>query len=290
MGIETVAVTGGSGKVGNAAIAVLNERGYRTINFDVVAPSEPAADEYVEVDLVNAGETWAAIGEWDVDAAIHLGTIIHPRSDPGHVVFESNAMTAYHVLAAASGLGLESVVLASSINAMGWSFQEESPAVEYLPIDEDHPVSPRDPYALGKYVIEVLADGFARMPHGPTRIASMRYPGVRSADRLAEMAADPQSVAELRDAAGNPSGAYIAAADAGRICADAVAADFTGHEVFWATAADVAIDGTAADVADVLYPDAERRRPLEGNETLFDISKAARLLEWEPKRSWRDLR
>ena len=290
MGIETVAVTGGSGTVGSEAIAVLNERGYRTINLDVAAPSERIADEYVEVNLVDAGETWASIGERDTDAVIHLGTIIHPQSDPGHIVFESNAMTSYHVLAAATGLGLEAVVLASSINAMGWSFQSEPPAVEYLPIDEQHPVSPRDPYALGKYVIEVLADGFARMPNGPDRIASMRYPGVRSASRLADMAADPQSVADLRAATdtGNPSGAYIAAADAGRICADAIAADFTGHEVFWATAADVAIDGTATEVAAALFPDAECRAPLEGTETIFDISKAADLLDWEPCQSWRD--
>lgn len=291
MAIESVAVTGGSGKIGSAAIRILNERGYRTINLDRVTPEVIEADAFVDVDLVDAGETWAALAEWDVQAVIHLGTITHPRSDPGHVVFESNAMSSYHVLATAAGLDLEAVVLASSINAMGWSYQETAPDVEYLPIDEAHPVSPRDPYALGKYVIEVLSDGFARLPGSPARLASIRYPGVRSESQLRDMAADPRTLEDLeRAAAGphNPSGAYISAKDAGSICVEAIEADFEGHEVFWATGADVSVDATAMDVAATLYPEADRRRELRGTESVFDCSKAGELLGWEPQNTWRD--
>lgn len=84
-------------------------------------------------------------------------------------------MSAYHVLEAAADLGLESVVLPSSINVMGAVFQEAPTDVRYLPVDEDHPLTPRDPYALGKQTTEAIGDGFGRRPAGPT-ISSVRYP------------------------------------------------------------------------------------------------------------------
>jgi nucleoside-diphosphate-sugar epimerase len=81
---------------------------------------------------------------------------------------------------------------------------------------------------------------------------------------------------------------YIHMADACSIARKAIEADYAGHETFWAVAGDTTADEPTADVVAEFYPDAEVREELEGHETLFDLSKAADLLDWTPEHSWRD--
>ena len=51
-----------------------------------------------------------------------------------------------NVLEAAEMNGVEKVVLASSVNALGASFGDHLP-VSYFPIDEEHPTRAQDAYA-----------------------------------------------------------------------------------------------------------------------------------------------
>ncbi|MFC7196396.1 hypothetical protein ACFQL4_20090 [Halosimplex aquaticum] len=71
-----------------------------------------------------------------------MGTIPNPDGNPQYRTYESNTMSAMHVLEASEALGLESCCLASSINAMGAEHQQRPPQVEYLPVDEAHPGRP----------------------------------------------------------------------------------------------------------------------------------------------------
>ena len=179
MSIERVAVTGGNGKIGTAIIEAFAEGGYHTIDVARGKRREEVSDEYRTTDLLDAGEVYGAFAASDPDAVVHMGTIPSPTSYAGHTTFESNAMSAYNVLEAATALDTEAIVLPSSINVMGADFQEAKTDVRYLPVDEDHPLTPRDPYALGKYTTEGLGEGFARR----------RPPGVRRSSRPGDTAA-----------------------------------------------------------------------------------------------------
>ena len=294
MSIETVAVTGGSGFIGSEIVDVLNERGYATVNLDRErGGGDAAADQFLRTDLLDAGETYGSLAKSDADAVVHMGTIVHPRNDPGHVTFESNAMSAYHVLEVAESLGLESACLASSIHALGWGYQETPPEIDYLPIDEEHRVSPRDPYALGKHVTETLCDGFARKEGAPRTLSTLRFPAVCTTDQLrrryAEADRSLDALRERYDPNGNPGFAYVHVRDAAELAVLTVEADYEGHETFWTVAPDTTADAPTEELIETFYPEMEVRQPLSGTDGFFDISKARETVGWEPSRSWRDL-
>lgn len=167
MTIKTVVITGGNGKIGEAVLEELSESSYRTINIARGSRCEEVSDEYRTTDLLDAGEVYGSFVAADADAVVHMGTISGPTNHPDHVTYESSAMSTYHVLDAAYALGLESVVQPSSINVIGAAYQTAPTAVEYMPVDEDHPLTPRDPYGLGKQTTERLGDGFGRRPDAP---------------------------------------------------------------------------------------------------------------------------
>jgi nucleoside-diphosphate-sugar epimerase len=291
-GTETVLVTGATGGIGSAAVRGFSEAGYRVVGIDLEDVAETAADEYRAGDLLDPDVVDAAVAESGADAVVHLGTLPNPVGRPGHVTYESNAMTTYHVLEAAANHGVEDVVVASSINAMGASFQADPMEVEYLPVDEEHLLTPRDPYALGKRTVELQADGFGRRGGPPHSIVSARYPWVGSLDGLREQFVEVdrtlEGIPDRAYATRNDLFAYIARPDAVRLLVRAVEADVGGHETVFATAADTTMATPSERLAEEYYPGAECG-DLPGTTSLVDCSKARHLLGWEPRVSWRDL-
>ena len=293
MSLESVAVTGGNGRLGSAVLADLAERGYRTVNLDRDAPAADSRAEFVRTDLLDAGEVYGALAMADPDAVVHTGTINQPTHHPGHQVYRSNVQTSYHVLEAATGLDIDRVCLASSINAMGASYQAEPIEISYLPVDESHPLTPRDPYGVAKRALEVTADGFGRRPDGPTTISSIRYPWIAREDELVERfrAAD-RSLEALADAdafqAEEVLFSYIHVEDAAAVTRRAVEADFAGHEPFWVAAADTSAEAETGRLVDRFFPDVEVQADLSGHQGLVDVGKAERLLDWRPAHTWRD--
>ncbi|WP_101295300.1 NAD-dependent epimerase/dehydratase family protein [Halegenticoccus soli] len=293
--IEAVAVTGGNGEIGRAVLRHFADRGYRTVNLSRGARREEVADAYLRTDLLDAGEVYGSLAKSGADAVVHLGTLPRPDESPGHVTFESNAMTTYHVLEAAQHLGVGSVCLASSLSALGAGFDPDPVRVEYLPVDESHPLTPRDPYALGKRVLEVTAEGIARRNDGPRTVSALRFPLVVDDEAARRTFADAdRSLAGIEEAgfyrvARNTLFAYLHVEDAAALVSRAVEADFRGYEVFWAAAPDTTADAPSAELAREAYPGVAVRRELDGYESLVSAEKARARLGWEPTRSWRDL-
>ncbi|UPV99075.1 NAD(P)-dependent oxidoreductase [Halorussus gelatinilyticus] len=289
--MDTVAVTGGNGELGTALLSALADRGYRTVNLSRGDRRETVADRYLRTDLLDPGEVYGSLARADPDAVAHFGTIPRPDETPGHVTFRSNAQTPYHVLEAAQSLEIETVVLASSLSAMGAGFEDEV-RVEYLPVDETHPLTPSNPYGLGKQVAEVVADGFGRREGAPTTVASLRFPLVTTDEELRTVFAEAdRSLAGIRDAgffekARKTLFAYLHLADAADLAVRALEAEFAGHEVFFGAAEGTTVEAPSAELAE-LY-DAEVRRSFEGYERLIDAGKAEQWLDWSADRSWRE--
>jgi hypothetical protein len=115
----------------------------------------------------------AAVG---CDAIVHLGALPSPLYDPGHVVYNGNTAGTFNVFEAADRLGIGRVVQASSINAIGCTWNTIDFAPRYFPVDEDHPRETTDPYSLSKQVGEDLGAYYWRR----SRIGSVafRFPWV----------------------------------------------------------------------------------------------------------------
>jgi len=293
---DTVIVTGGNGRIGRRLLEHLNEHDYRTVNLSRGKRDEDHSDTYRTTDLLDAGEVYGSLAKSDADAVVHLGMLPTPDRTPGFRTYESNVVSTYHVLEAAGELGVETVALASSFSAIGGGFEPDPITVDYLPLDEDHRLTPSNPYGMGKQALEIAADGFARRPDdSPQTITSLRFPWVvdEAMAREAFVESD-QTLSGLRNsenfhAQRNTLFTYVLMSDTVDLIRRTVEADFEGHERVWVSAPDTCADAPTRDLVDELYPDAGVRADLDGHAALVDTSKAERLFGWTPERSWREL-
>lgn len=296
--IETVAVTGGNGRVGQGVLAHLNEEGYRTINLSRGKRDETHSDVYLTTDLIDAGEVYGSLAKSNADAIVHLGMLPTPDVTPGYRTYESNVMSSYHVLEAAGALGIDTVVLASSFSAIGGGFEPDGITVDYLPLDEDHRLTPSNPYGMGKQTLEIAADGFARRRENrPRTITSLRFPWVVDNDLAYETFVEAdRTLAGMRESGQfhtqrNTLFTYVHMSDAVDLVGRAVEATFDGHERVWVSAPDTSAETPTRKIIPEIFPDAEVRSRFESHEcaALVDTAKARNLFDWTPEWSWRRL-
>jgi nucleoside-diphosphate-sugar epimerase len=298
MAINTVAVTGGNGRIGGAIIEELNQHGYRTVNLNRgkanrrVVEDYDGADEYIQTQMLNPGNVYGALAKSDADAIIHMASIPNPLTNVGYETYESNVMSTFHVLEAASELELEAAVIPSSVNIIGGPFQDSPMEVSYLPVDESHPVTPRDPYAISKHAIEVTADGFGRQTGPPYRIASLRYPWVATTAELQTTFTEEDRSLSAMSSEPIPFGrdhlfSYLHVDDAARVARAAIEGEYTGHERFWAVADDTTANVPTRELVRESYPNVPVESDFEVYEALVSTAKAQRMLGWEPTHSWR---
>lgn len=277
MSIDNVVVTGGSGKAGRAVVEDLRSAGLQVRDVDVATSRHPDQPTLI-ADLTDLGQTFEALDGFE--AVVHLAAIPAPNVMPDGRTFEINAMSTYNVFTAATRLGMEKVVWASSETLIGLPFEREQP--RYAPIDEEHPLLPESHYALAKEVGEVLALQFHRWTEVPflaLRISNIMTEG--DYGRFPSFWDDPG----LR--AWNLWG-YVDARDVAQAARLALQSDITGAEPFLIAAADTCMTQESAELLREVYPDVPTTRPVEGHETLLAIDKARRLLGYEPEHSWRD--
>jgi UDP-glucose 4-epimerase len=226
---------------------------------------------YLVADVRDFGATVAALR--GCDAVIHLAAHRSPLHHPDTEVYVNNTAGSYHVLSAASTLGIDRVCLASSINAIGAAFSR-APRFDYFPVDEAHPSYTEDPYSLSKWVLEQQADAFARR-FERMRIASLRFHWLlESRERaLAVTAANPE-------VARRHLWAYTGLEAACRACLLAVSADFTGHQACLIVAPTTVAAEPSLELARRYYPDTPIRGELPGFAAFFDCGRAERVLGW----------
>ncbi|AWB26565.1 NAD-dependent epimerase/dehydratase family protein [Halococcoides cellulosivorans] len=289
--MDTVAVTGGTGSIGRPTVETLADD-HRVVSITRSGGEMDAAAACYRADCTDAGDCFGALAAIDPDAIVHLGTLAHPLEDPPHRVFESNAVGAYHVLEAAAALDIDRVVLASSVSAIGGAFEPDPVRVDTLPVDESHRLTPTNPYGLGKQAAEVVAAGIGRHAGAPDAV-SLRFPMVVSDADVRDHFGGDRTLSAVRESDRfhddrNTLFAYLHIEDAVSVIRAALDAAIDGHAAVWTVAADTSLETPTDRVAREVYPDAERTKSFDGTETLFDISRAAALLGWEPRVSWRD--
>ena len=154
-----VLVSGCAGRVGTAVVGHLVERGFDVRGIDVVEPSAEQIDFRI-CDLM----AFDAIGAHliDVDAVLHLAAIPAPGRGPNDQIFSLNCAGTFNVFTACADAGIGRVVVASSINAIGYFFATEPFEIDYLPVDEGHPKFATDAYSFSKQVTEDIGAYFWR--------------------------------------------------------------------------------------------------------------------------------
>ena len=112
-----------------------------------------------------------------MDAIIHLAAVPYGNPDAGIETFRTNAPGTFVVLDAARGAGVQRVLAASGINAFGtfyWRLSGQPVIYTQLPLDENAPPVPEDPYNLSKLVNEETCAAFHRAYQGHDRSPALR--------------------------------------------------------------------------------------------------------------------
>ncbi len=150
-----VLVTGGTGKVGRAAVARLVAHGHLVRVIGRGAGHTIPGAEYQVCDIRDYGALRAAMR--GMEGVVHLAAIPHPSMGTGIEIFDANCGGSYRVYEAAAAEGIRRVVSASSINAFGYNFSVGDPLLNYFPVDEAHPTATSDAYSFSKQVLEEIA-------------------------------------------------------------------------------------------------------------------------------------
>ena len=281
-------VFGGSGRIGRHVVAELIGHGHAVVNADRSPPphvtwlyDQSGAELYVHTDLSRLGDVVSVLR--GADGLVQLAAIPNPTGHVPGEVFHTNMVTDFNVLEAADLLGIPKLVMSSSINALGASFNGGVVAPRYFPVDERHETRCEEIYSTTKWLGEELAAAYAR--RRGVQIASLRYTWVMDKAIRARTRAggDPRAEQE-RGAKGFWS--WVDIRDVASACRLALEASWQGHERFWINAADTMLDLPTSEALAKWYPGVPLREPLDGHAAVLSIAKARRILGWRPAYSW----
>ena len=178
MGHGSVLVAGGAGYLGSHVVLALAEAGWPVAVIDDLSPGRRAAVPdgvpLVRGDIADRRLVGDALRRFDVTAVLHFaGSIVVPDSVRRPLDYYANNTLASHaLLRACVDAGVRAVVFSSTAAVYG-----EPDAV---PVDEDAPTRPVNPYGRSKLMTEwMLRDVDAA--HG-LRHVTLRYFNVAGAD------------------------------------------------------------------------------------------------------------
>jgi nucleoside-diphosphate-sugar epimerase len=287
-----VVVTGGSGRLGQFVVRELFTHAHQVCALDLTKPRECPAPTYV-ADLSDIGPLFEHFK--NADAVVHLARQRFPYTESGFnastqrwefpdvagdaVRFNANLAMTNNVLAAAQAAGMKKAVCGSSLAVYGFYYPTTQLLPDYLPVDEEHPLRPQDPYGLTKLVGEKLCAALSQKSAIP--VASLRFSGIYTEEHrtlLIERRKSPLS---------RGTGAlwsYIDARDAARACRLALEADFSGHQAFNICAPDTIMTTPTADLTEKYLPQIRiARQGLGDRWSGYDTRKARSMLNFSAK-------
>ena len=274
-----ILVTGGLGKVGQGVLEELLGGGHELTVLDrMPGPRDGGRAKYLMGEIQDLGQVMeAAAGS---DAIIHLAAVHNPHVAPTNVVFETNVNGTFNVHHAAFRLGIPRVVSTSSNAAVGWAYSEGAFLPDYLPIDEEHPLRPIDPYGLSKQVGETIARSYS-------------LKGVETVVIRPSGVVTPEALDEIRRTRGRePEGwreySYIDVRDLAVAFRLAVEKPLPGCTVMFVVADDSTVAEPLCDLLPRLNPAiGARAQGLTGTRPVFTNARSKELLGWKPVHTWR---
>jgi len=173
----SVLVVGGAGYIGSIASRLLVENGHRVVILDNLSQGHrravPAEAEFFEGDLGDKALVEEICREKKVEAALHFAAFTEVGesvAEPAQY-YENNTCKAKALLDGLVQAGVDKCIFSSTAAVYG--------EPEEVPITEEHPKHPTNPYGWSKLFVERILDSY-RTAYG-LRSAILRYFNVAGA-------------------------------------------------------------------------------------------------------------
>ena len=180
-----VLVCGGAGYIGSHVNKMLNRMGYDTVVFDNLVYGHREAvkwGEFVEGDLKNPEEIEAVFAEYPIEAVMHFAAYAYVGesvTDPEKYYFNNVACT-LNLLRAMRRHGCNQIIFSSTCATYG--------EPERVPITEDMPQNPINPYGASKLMVERILKDYETAYS--LRFVALRYFNAAGADPEGEIGED----------------------------------------------------------------------------------------------------
>lgn len=177
-----ILVVGGAGYIGAHMVKRLTKAGYRPVVLDNLVGGTPAAvakARLVVADIGAVGAVDAVMQAFDFVAVMHFASFIQVGesvADPGKY-YDNNVGNTVRLLEAMVRHGIAHFIFSSTAAIFG--------EPDYVPIDEQHPKAPINPYGRSKWMVEQILADFDSA-YG-VRAVCLRYFNAAGADPDGEM-------------------------------------------------------------------------------------------------------
>ncbi len=177
-----ILVVGGAGYIGSHMVKDLVARGERVVVLDNLSLGHRAAvrgAELVVGDLRDRATLDAVFGRHEIECVIHfaaLASVGRSMREP-EAYYDNNVGACANLLAAMRAHGVRRLIFSSSAATYG--------EPRHLPIDEEHPQVPTNPYGETKRVMEQMVRWHG-VAHGTAGVA-LRYFNAAGADPEGEL-------------------------------------------------------------------------------------------------------
>ena len=183
--MSSILVTGGAGYIGSHTCKALHSAGYTPVTFDNLVYGHRRAVKwgpFIQGDLADRALLQRVISEHCVTAVVHFAAYAYvgeSMQQPGKY-FANNVANTVNLLDAMESEGIRHMVFSSTCATYGLP--------ERIPIDEQHPQKPVNPYGESKLFIERALNWY-EVAHGMTW-AALRYFNAAGASADGEIGED----------------------------------------------------------------------------------------------------
>ncbi|MDR0968826.1 MAG: UDP-glucose 4-epimerase GalE [Holosporaceae bacterium] len=184
-----ILVTGGAGYIGSHAVVALLEEGFDVVIFDSLEngyietvnalktiEARGRIKGFIRGDLQNLRDVYSIFSRYKIEAVIHFAAYIsveESMKDPMKYYY-NNLLGSLNLISAMLDYGIDKIVYSSTAAVYG------SP--NRVPIDEECPTSPINPYGQSKKMVEQILDDCDKA--FGLRNVRLRYFNVAGADGL----------------------------------------------------------------------------------------------------------
>ena len=286
-------VVGGTGYVGRELCRQLAARGDEVFIFSRSQPPESMRCEWLAGDITQMDSIQAALGDRRFDVIYHVASLPGDTGDPVEMI-TMNVLGVTNMLVFAREREVKRFVLSSSISAYEWYPATKFSPPDYMPVDEEHPKRPRDMYSTSKRAQELVGLTFYHqysLPVAVLRLTAVVGPGGRGGGRgwreFAESVAGGESV-QIPHFSADELCHYVDLRDVARMHIIAGEHPDAVGQIFNCCGPGPTRGSEFIEIVERIVPGitVETGFPwsmAQGGEIAFDMSKAKRLLDYEPQ-------